>query len=451
MINDKLHMSHFPNQTLTNLCVRSIFIARLVAAGYNYTDHTTLLNDMDMHDSPTDIGVIFDKNPYSGDSKEFDTALIRLGINRAVFICDEFAMRDIVLLMMYRYTLDKLSDNQIINCIKSKDFIHAVVAYNKGYRIISPYGFEYEATMSSIHAVSVDNIINAWDNGLYTQHIIIQDSIESFTAIARKDIYSELTSVSCANTANLSPIELFPNVNTLCVNGHTLDVCDTSKHAFAKNIVSLSSPRILYQEYVDLFINLKQLDVSDNVRVTSCNSFAKSLTNLTAKGRCGITDNGLALCTNLRRLNIHNNRCITTCEPFTSLIVLIASVSKYTDRTQTCAMNDNGLRKCTTIRKLIAYNNPNITTCDPFAKSLKVLHAGWINDRCGIGDAGLRRCTNLRKLIVCGNKSITTCRPFANSLITLNACGMLDLCDNALKLCTKLRTLYRTLDNYFKK
>jgi len=186
--------------------------------------------------------------------------------------------------------------------------------------------------------------------------------------------------------------------------------------------------------------NIEILHARDNINITTCAPFAKSLKILDADGvHCGITDDGLSSCDAIRELCATDNAKITTCAPFAqSLVKLDASNYGTKDASVKCGISDTGLSSCSMIRELNARGNPKITTCVPFAKSLKILRA---SRDCGISDTGLSNCTAIEKLYVQDNLKITTCEPFAKTLIVLNAFGNSGIDDKGLSRCASITDL----------
>ena len=233
----------------------------------------------------------------------------------------------------------------------------------------------------------------------------------------------------------------------LCTDLEELDVSGNDKittcATFAKSLKILHANscilnhRIGWETYcgitddsLKLCTNIEILHATDNLRITTCTPFAKSLKILYADGEwCAITDDGLLSCTTLQQLYVSDNAGITTCAPFANtLTILYAKNDKG-------GIVDAGLSLCTMICELNASNNSKITTCAPFAKSLKILHAF---ERCGISDAGLSNCIAIEKLWVWDNPKITTCKPFARTLNMLDAHNNSGIDDKGLSHCASI-------------
>ena len=124
-----------------------------------------------------------------------------------------------------------------------------------------------------------------------------------------------------------------------------------------------------------LCTNLKVLNADNNSKITTCAPFAKTLTKLYATNDCGIGDDGLKLCSKLKYLDASYNSKITTCDPFAkTLLYLVASCSEppsysynsvYYMRNNihmnNCGISDNGIKLCTKLISLYHIFNNRIT------------------------------------------------------------------------------------------
>ena len=192
---------------------------------------------------------------------------------------------------------------------------------------------------------------------------------------------------------------------------------------------------------LSLCTRIKELNASNNVKITTCAPFAKALRKLNAGGRSGISDDGLSLCKNIKKLIANNNPRITTCMPFAKTLKILEAASSYNVYYADSAsgINDIGLLLCENIENLNANDNPKITTCAPFAKTLKILSA---NKFSGIDDSGLLLCENIGRLYANDNSRITTCAPFAKTIKSLSVCGSSGIGDDEILLCANLRYGY---------
>jgi len=125
--------------------------------------------------------------------------------------------------------------------------------------------------------------------------------------------------------------------------------------------------------------NIEKLYATNNPKIKTCASFAKSLKLLSAAGCCGINDAGIAACHSIGELFAANNPKITTREPFATSLKRLRAVG-------VCGINDNGIALCCVLEYLDASNNPTIATRAPFAGSLMCLYA--MHDKSGIDTDG---------------------------------------------------------------
>ena len=148
-----------------------------------------------------------------------------------------------------------------------------------------------------------------------------------------------------------------------------------------------------------------------------------SLRVLIASGKkCSVCDDTIRFCTTIEELNCNNNIYITTCKPFAkSLRILHARES---------AISDVGLSKCAHIEELDCMDNDLITTCAPFGKSLlrlNMIRSGIINDK-------LCDCKHI-EILVCDLRN-PKCESFIKSLKVLVATG------SASKVRNEIRALH---------
>ena len=185
----------------------------------------------------------------------------------------------------------------------------------------------------------------------------------------------------------------YKNGYKLLHNGTVIDDNHHMKHAIQNG---LRADTLVINCTIKYGTDTEYLDTIGDSGVAICESFAASVRKILIIG--------------MERKRFLSNNSIITCAPFaTSLQILSARYS--------CGITDNGLRLCTNIKNLCAGNNGRITTCAPFATSLRILNA---YGNCGISDNGLHACIHIENLDARYNFKITSCRTFAKSLRILN-------------------------------
>jgi len=381
----------------------------------------------------------------------------------------------------------------------------------------------YNALHNHTHTIYPNNDTrNAITNGLCVAnmeitHAVTDDDIKCCTSLTKVSIDRDTKITTLAPFAKtLRKLSIFSSQNTCLINDDALSLCTEIEELYisCNNIITTCTPfakslkklcaiihtnenydtidgcknRGLTDAGLVLCTNIEILCATDNINITTCAPFAKSLKILFADGHCGITDDGLSSCTIIKRLHAQCNAKITTCVPFaqtlkilditkyyihdttygitdtglsscTKICDLNARDNKYittctpfakslkkldasnyytTDASIWCGISDVGLSSCSIICELNANDNPGITTCAPFAKSLKILHA---SELCGISDAGLSDCIAIEKLYATNNSKITTCNPFAKTLTTLDAFGNSGIADDGISKCTLITNL----------
>jgi len=394
----------------------SAFIDKLIENGYEYTDLSILLNDINIHDDDNNVATIFAllRCGYVVDRKLVQIiATAKISIDRILFICDELAAYDIVYgIIRLGKLLNSISEDQIINYTKSNraNYFDMIHAHCIGYKIIMPDNL---VRNTFYNGNLINDIITAYNNGLYSQHIMLHGIELCNCDITKNNIYSKImkdeiieATIIPNYTANnlqigqfvLNVMGLFPDIKKMhvhCVreNSHdksTICVCDNTLR-LVQNIESLTT-NCIDQQILNMFVNLTHLDASHNNCITTCEPFAKTLRVLDASFST-LDDRGLKLCTNIKHLTARNNKNITTCRPFPNL--------RFLDASESC-IDDYGLIMCTRIRKLIiceSYSGRKITTCAPFASTLKILCVG---NSSTITTTGLSACTKL-KVIHCND------------------------------------------------
>jgi len=189
---------------------------------------------------------------------------------------------------------------------------------------------------------TMDNVIKLASTTLLTNtNIIINHNLDwrdTISGYARG--YQLLHNNNVVATDDL-PAATVNNMRISSLSGSRLD----------DNIITALYPRLSL---------ITKLNINNNIKVTTCAPFARTLHTLSAKGKCALTNDGLKLCTNITSLNINNNVKITTCEPFASTLrILFANV---------CKLSDSGLSSCIILKELWVDSNENITTCETICK-----------------------------------------------------------------------------------
>ena len=159
---------------------------------------------------------------------------------------------------------------------------------------------------------------------------------------------------------------------------------------------------------------LKDLDVSCTYSILADNIIACiNLETLNVSCRTDITDSEMRSFTKLRNLYATCNENITTCEPF-------ASTLKKLDMSSRCGITNDGLNVCTNLTHLIMRDRNidcKIILCDALARKLEILD---IHNNDAITDNNIAQCVNLKELNASSTVFITTCLPFMNTLQKLH-------------------------------
>ena len=423
------------SQLLSNLRTKTKFIYKLIENGYVFTNLPTLLHSIGIHEFHDDIEILLTtKNVHI-----FIDTLHRIGIDNALSICDELrAIHALALIVQNIQKLDNVSNIQIINATMITSYNKLIITCDNGYRIIGS-----DTHANTYHKYHIDNydvqqINNACANGLYMQDIVILTEHDTYNFT--NNIYNEASRITVHEINFRAPIvkmlQSFENINTLSATINLRGIHIYHKYddayTFTKKIKTLTTNWMNGDIWLNSFQNLRNLDVSHNQHITTCNFFAESLKIVKADGmECTLSDDGLKFCTKIRSLSACDNNRITTCEPFPNIKIVVADVNS--------GICDRGLLRCKKIRSLSVSFNEKVTTCAPFARTLKVLYA---SDNNSMGDSGIALCTNLIHLNADNNSRISSCAPFKHTLRTLSAKGASPLSDDALKICTNLKTVF---------
>jgi len=416
----------------SSLCNVSKLIRAYLQINGGTVDLKVLLPSLDIHESPDDIIELLVAGLCTY-SLTFAIQLRKIGIERALLICDELCTPVIIdEILNIGERLDRLYEYKIIN--HRCDSPDICKAYNNGYQPIPHNGKSY-------YILNTTLLNTAFDNGLYisnsTLYLCDFDVINSNYT---KDI-TNLHFHNFTGSKKMDEIWNLENVKKLMITYACVLQYDNACHIFERVAKQLECIKIMdsgctiNDTHLELCVNLKELYADNNKCIKKCTQqYAKSLRLISASVDrvydCSIGSNCLLLCTNLKILNAHNNPNIITCAPFAhSLVALFAGQSNcYVERNglaQCCGIGNDGLRLCTRLKILHCANNIKITTCSPFAKTLRILDASRM---CGIGDDGLKLCTRLTYLNASDNNDITTCASFANSLKFIrNGCYISDL------------------------
>jgi len=393
--------------SLQSLCNVSGLISKLNENNYfsrcnndnniliDYATLSTILQSFDIYESVDDVMRLLTKE---ADRDIIDPLISRIGIERALTICDELSAQNIITnILLQKNHLDKIMNNCIINTYNISSTT-CTYLWNIGYNIMTQNGACY------LWALQTSVINNASRNGLFMRsidHYYIDNDEECIS----RNVTNNIIHVQMRRHGDGEVLQLYNNVEHI---DNMVDY-DMGKLSCAKNIKSLSSLYIT-DDNLKACVNLQKLDMSMNYNITTCNQFANTLRTLIAE-TTGIDNNGLNMCKNIRILNAHNNHNITTCDPFASKLVLLYA-------TKNSGISDQGILCCIRLKTLYANDNKKITTCAPFAKTLRVVGA---RGTCGITDAGLIGCDKLRELFVVSNPNIRSVKGFP--LLKKFTCG----------------------------
>jgi len=407
------------------LCDVSKLISAYLRINGSTIDLKVLLPSLGIHESIDDIIELLTIT-VTHDS------LNKLGIERALLICDELCAHSIVdNILNLNIRLDRIYEYAIINHASNHPFNFDRVCkmYGNGY---------YPILRNKQNIISDATLLNiAFSNGLYISNSMLHMELHHISAI-NNNYLKDITNIHISGRYSityLNKIIHLTNVNKLqitCANPQSCiaDIRDTYTQ-LAKQLKCIditNSGDIIDNEHLKLCTNLKELYISNNRCINKCApQFAGSLRLIYAALNSSMCDDGLLLCTKLKILNAFNNPNIKTCAPFAHSLVML-------NADNACGISDYELRSCTRLKILCCKDNTKITTCTPFAKTLRVLDA---SGSCGIRDDGLKLCTKLTYLNTSNNNKITTCAPFAHSLKIICYCrnGILN---SNVKKCIKL-------------
>jgi len=386
------------------LCDVSKLISAYLRINGGTIDLKVLLQSLNIHESPDDIIELLTMTVTRN-------SLNKLGIERALLICDELCAHSIVdNILNLCIRLNRICGYAIINHASNHphDLRRVCKMYGNGYY---PILCDEQNTISDAASLNI-----ACSNGLYITNLMLRTELYDINNI-NSDYLKDITNIHISNMyfiKKLDKIIHLTNVNKLritCVNplSYMVDIRDThtqlAKQLECINITNLYDT--IDNEHLKLCTNLKELYISNNRCIDKCApQFAESLRLIYAASDSSMCDDGLLLCTKLKILNAFNNPNIKTCAPFAHSLVML-------DAGRYCGISDYGLRSCTRLKILCGKENYKITTCVPFARTLRVLDA---SGSCGIGDDGLELCTKLTYLNIGSNYKIRTCAPFAHSL-----------------------------------
>jgi len=265
----------------------------------------------------------------------------------------------------------------------------------------------FAKTLKILHAYGTSDI---GDDGLSLCTNIEVLHATANGKITTCDSFSQTLRVLYVSTNRDAPSGINDYGIRLCTNIEKLYACGneyiTTCAPFAKSLKLLSAPGscAITDSGLRQCIFIQDLNISGNMNITTLAPFARSLRRLLADRRCGITNHSLRICNSIEILSVDYNDRITTCAPFAkSLRVLSANCYHDDSYGLQCGMTDDGLRLCTNIRYLFADNNSKITTCKPFADILRMVSA---KKGCGISDDALKVCTNIKNKDTRGNPNI---------------------------------------------
>jgi len=157
----------------------------------------------------------------------------------------------------------------------------------------------------------------------------------------------------------------------LCSRLTTLYACGniniTTCAPFAKSLTKLDASMYcgINNNGLKLCSKLKILYMKENPTITTCEPFAGTLEILDTSAwswNCGMSDNGLKLCSRLKYLDASGNAKITTCVPFAKTLQYLYALGNVdSDITYECGITDDGIKLCTKLTVLDSRGNNNIT------------------------------------------------------------------------------------------
>ena len=297
----------------------SKLIAKHIQLNGDSTDISTILASLDIYESLSDVLLLLN---YVYSAK----LISRIGIGRALFICDELCAPDAVTRIIHgKKRLDNLAENYIINhnidC-ESFDNTEIYSVYNNGYKVI-PHKTSYShvGIREKIYLNS-ETYSCAYDNGLYIPNRPID-----VNCTGKNHHFKDATHICIHNNKNINIVA----VNMMsCENVKKITICESISSRKISGCGTIQRAFRRLREIDDIYVyNCEDLDligVQHNKvrRLTicfdfnnypkSCTPFAKTLRELNVQFSInGIDDNGIVLCTHLKILRVARNSNITTC------------------------------------------------------------------------------------------------------------------------------------------
>jgi len=391
-LNEINYFSHNNNNAAILQSLNDVIRLLKEEINCNIATLSAILRSFDIYESVDDVIQLLTEE---ADCDIISPLVRRIGIERALTICDELSARDVVTnILLAENHLNKIMDNYIINA-HDISYTTWIRLWNIGYNVMIPDMEDYT------HALPASIMNNASHNGLFMRtinHCYVEINI--YEKRISQSVTNDIIDVCMKDNDTAILLQLYNNVENI---DNMID-CDTSKLSYAKNIRSLFS-RYITDNNLRACTNLQKLDVTNNHNITTCNRFANTLKILIARNTM-IDDDGLNMCKNIKILHASYGNKITTCDPFAhNLIVLYAEG-------ENCKISDRGIACCARLKKLYADDNKKITTCKPFARTLRVVSACNTYSICGITDAGLIGCARLKELFVGHNPNIRSVRGF---------------------------------------
>ena len=175
---------------------------------------------------------------------------------------------------------------------------------------------------------------------------------------------NSLTVLSWANVNHLLRCDALSNcvkLEKFCCTDNSLQFSQFSLPSL-RVLVASGKKCSVCDDTIRFCATIEELDCCDNIRITTCEPFAKSLRILHAR-RSVMTDIGLSKCVNIEELDCMDSKLITTCAPFYRSLLRLNMIGS--------GIVNNGLLRCKYI-KVLAYDS-KIPKCDSFITSLKVI------------------------------------------------------------------------------
>jgi len=296
--------------SITNLSNHSIFIRNIIKHGYDPdTPLLSLLSDLELPRNTNDIHALFHPTVIPNYCNIIKKVHAKININHLVMVCDEISMSTSIYNILSSGIVNTLMSDDIINNNFDKDkFWQIEPMWARGFRIISKHTNYFNNDnencndiMSKVAAL----------NGMHKTCRLIGVINSSNTFNAGQNAISETTS--------------------LLVGGKS-------------DSIDLQSYR--YSEDINLFKNVRNIRVNDDV-IPLRQSFPNFVDTVYMRRSIGTqfefsnsqnNDVVLSLCTRLCTLDVSNNITITTCAPFAKSLTWLGKLSMWYNRCGTCVV-----------------------------------------------------------------------------------------------------------------